>query len=437
MLTLSDAAQAMQGILTGKDTVFTKVVSDSRMIANHDLFFALEGEKHDGHLFAEEALKKGAAGIVAHKALGLGEIIVEDTRKALLSLAAFWRNRFTLPIVAVTGSCGKTTVKEMIAHLLSGKVHKTPGNLNNDIGLPLSVLGLRKEHERAVFEIGMNHAGEIALLAAILQPDIGVITNIHPAHLQGLGSVEAIAMEKASLLAHLSPTGIAVLNADDAFFSFFAKKAKGKTIISAGFTEHADVRGYLENQTLWAKALGQEWLVAENIMGRHEAQNMLLSLAAMLVLGDKPIALPFAAWQGVAQRLTRRQGKHGSLILDDSYNANPGSLAAAIDVLASCPGKKILILGDMGELGDAAPFWHRWAGEYARQSHIDILWTVGELAKLAQETFSGASDHFPTIEAMMPEIEALADERSTILVKASRAMRFERVTQALEETPCS
>ena len=255
MLTLSDAAQAMQGMLTGKDAVFARVVSDSRMVGNHDLFFALKGEKHDGHVFAEEALKKGAAGIVAHKALGLGEIIVEDTRKALLSLAAFWRNRFALPIVAVTGSCGKTTVKEMIAHLLSGKVHKTPGNLNNDIGLPLSILGLRKEHERAVFEIGMNHAGEIALLAATLKPDIGVITNIHPAHLQGLGSLEAIAVEKASLLAHLSPTGIAVLNADDAFFSFFAKKAKGKPIISAGFTEHADVRGYLENQTLWARAL--------------------------------------------------------------------------------------------------------------------------------------------------------------------------------------
>lgn len=439
MLTLSIAAEAMQGILTGADAPFMGVASDSRHIKAGDLFFALEGVRHDGHQFAKEALAKGAAGIVAHKKLGLGEILVNDTKKALLALAAFWRNRFAIPVIAVTGSCGKTTVKEMIAHLLPRKVHKTPGNWNNDIGLPLSLLSLRPEHDYAVFEVGMNQPGEIALLASILKPDIAVITNIYPAHLQGLGSLQAIAAEKAALLDALpSPKGIAVINADDSFFPFFRQRTQEKTTISAGFAEHADIRGFVEDKMLWARTPHGEWLLSETIIGHHEALNMLLSFAVLWALQPLPICQPaFGAWQGVPQRLTLRRGKNGMLILDDTYNANPGSMAAAIDVLAGYPGKKILIFGDMGELGDEAPYWHRWVGEYGAKAGIDMLWTAGTLARLAHETFGGQGHHFPDVLSLVAAIDAHLTGPSTILVKASRAMRFEQVVQALEETSCS
>ena len=438
MLTLSMAAEAMQGILTSADAPFMGVVSDSRHIKAHDLFFALEGVRHDGHQFAKDALAKGAAGIVAHKKLGLGEILVNDTKKALLALAAFWRNHFAIPVVAVTGSCGKTTVKEMIAHLLPGKVHKTPGNWNNDIGLPLSLLSLRQEHDYAVFEVGMNQPGEIALLASILKPDIAVITNIYPAHLQGLGSLQAIAAEKASLFDALPPKGIAIINADDEFLPFFLQHTQGKTAISAGFAEHADIRGFMEDKMLWARTPHGEWLLSETSIGHHEALNMLLSFAVLWALQPLPSSQPaFGTWQGVPQRLTLRRGKNGMLILDDTYNANPGSMAAAIDVLAGYPGKKILIFGDMGELGDEAPYWHRWVGEYGAKAGIDMLWTAGDLARLAHETFGGQGYHFPDILSLLSAIDAHLTGPSTILVKASRAMHFEQVVQALEETPCS
>jgi UDP-N-acetylmuramoyl-tripeptide--D-alanyl-D-alanine ligase len=284
----------------------------------------------------------------------------------------------------------------------------------------------------------MNQPGEIARLAALLKPELAVITNIYPAHLQGLGSLQAIAREKAALVDDVPPGGTVILNADDPFFSFLRQHAQGKMVLGTGFAPHADIRGFLEGQTLWAQTPQGEWRLSDTAGARHEALNMLLGFAVSRALQHLPPRQPaFEGWRGVPQRLTPRPGKKSTLILDDTYNANPGSLAAAIDVLAGYPGKKTLVFGDMGELGDEAPQWHRWAGEYAARAQIDVLWTAGDLSRWAHEAFVGEKRHFADVPGLLAAMDALLTEPSTMLVKASRAMRFEAIVAALAEAPCS
>ena len=451
MMQLSQAAQILGGKLVGADVRFAAVASDSRDITAGDLFVALHGPNFDGSTYIASAAQGGAvAAMINATSPSIGDaaiplLVVEDTRLALGQLAAYWRTQFSSPMVAVTGSNGKTSVKEMLASILrtaAGSEHAvlaTLGNFNNDIGLPLTLLKMRAVHRYSVIEMGMNHPGEIDYLTRLARPDVALINNAGSAHLAGLGSVEAVARAKGEIFSGLSAQGIAVINADDLYAPLWRDLAGTRTIIEFGLEKNVAVHGRWQ-----VKGYGTSIVVDTpqgsfnaqlQVPGVHNVRNALAATAAALAV---QISLPSIAaglekYAGMAGRMQRKTGINGAVLIDDSYNANPTSLRAALKVLAQCVGKKILVLGDMGELGEDAPRLHREVGAEARHLGVDQVFALGGLTPYAVAEFGPGARHFERIEDLLDALKQQLDANSTVLVKGSRFMHMERVVQHCTE----
>ncbi len=456
MMSLQDVARA----LMAHDTPlpgglrFASVTTDSRALASGQLFVALRGERFDGHDFVSAAARAGAAAALVdarwyadNPSPELPVVVVDDTRLALGTLAGAWRARFALPLIGVTGSNGKTTVKEMCAAILRAQAHHegfgdesvlaTRGNLNNDIGMPLTLLELRDFHRAAVIEMGMNHPGEIAYLSALAQPTVAIVNNAQRAHLQGMGTLEEVAHEKGAIYVGLGGAGLAVINADDPHAGLWRSFNEGREIVTFGIDQAAEVAGrctlrglgsHLELDTPQGRIE-----FALQVPGLHNARNAVGAAAACLAAGATLVAVAegLAEFVGTHGRLQQRQGAKGALVLDDSYNANPDSVRAAIDVLAAMPGHTWLVLGDMGELGDNSAQVHDEIGGYAKRKGIDGLFALGDMTTVAVRNFGQGGYHFSSPEALVHALSARLDADSVVLVKGSRFMRMERVADAL------
>ena len=442
---LSEIAQAAGGRLCGPDQNVSGVSSDTRAIGPGQLFVALRGERFDAHDFLTQAVTAGAVALLvadeARVPVGVTALVVDDTRLALGRIAAAWRARFTIPVIAVTGSNGKTTTKEMIAAIL--KVHfgaavlATRGNLNNDIGLPLTLLGLGESHRAAVIEMGMNHPGEIAYLAGLGAPTVAVVTNAQRAHLEGMGGLDEVAREKGSIFSGLAADGVAVINADDAYAGLWREMAAGHEQRSFGIEQPADVRGALRQHGLETLVTLQSPEGAAEICltvpGTHNARNAMAAAATCLAAGI-PLAAVVAGLErfaGVKGRLQVRSGRAGAVVLDDTYNANPDSVRAGIEVLAATIGRKILVLGDMGEIGEASGQFHDEIGGFAKSQGVDLLFGTGDACQQAVRNFGEGARHFNDVEKLIGAVSGELGPETTVLVKGSRFMKMERVADAI------
>ena len=448
MMMLSEIAKAVNGQMLGADTEVFSVGSDSRNIIKNQLFVAIKGEKFDGNTYAAEATKQGAAAVLVSDSQTEARpaVLVKESRLALGLLAKHWRNKFTLPLVAVTGSNGKTTVKEMIAAILSvsnKNVLATQGNLNNDIGMPMTLLKIRKEHAYAVIEMGMSQLQEIDYLTRIAQPTVAVINNAGTAHIGELGSRENIAKAKSEIFAGLHNDGVAVINADDEFADYWKSLNQVRKIITFGLSKAADVSatyqtgGNLTHVSLKTPSGKVEFNLA--VLGVHNIQNALAASAVAVALGVEiiDIAKGLTGFGAVKGRLNWLAGFNGAVLIDDTYNANPDSMKAAIDVLANQNSNPqtstIFVMGDMGELGENAPQMHTDIGAYAKQKKINQLFTFGELSQLAAKEYGASAQHFSSIEVLVEAIKNKMKQSVTVLVKGSRFMQMERVVHQLLE----
>lgn len=448
MMRLSEAAALLDAPFTGVDADVLRVSTDSRAIQPGDLFIALRGAKFDGGAYAAAALAQGAVGVVLdhRQAPDIEHAIrVDDTRLGLGRLAAAWRARFRLPVVAITGSNGKTSVKEMLAAILrveageDDAVLQTEGNLNNDIGLPLMLLRLREHHRFAVLEMGMNHAGEIDYLTRLARPDVALVNNAMTAHIGNLGSVENIARAKGEIFSGLGVSGIAVFNADDPHASLWRDLNAARSVTDFGLHAPAAVRGRYV-----ATGFGAELMLTLphatleidlQVPGEHNVMNALAAATAASVLDValRSIVTGLSQFTGVRGRMQRKSGLAGSTFIDDTYNANPDSVKAALQVLAARAGTKILVLGDMGELGaDAAPM-HADIGRAAREAGVDRLFALGDMTRETVTAFGRGAMHFERIEELLAQLENELSSDTTVLVKGSRFMQMERVVKSFVE----
>ncbi len=418
--------------------------TDTRSIRHGELFLALAGERYDGHDYLEAARAAGAAAaIVAQPAAGvdLPQFVLGDTRAALRRIATVWRGLFACPVIAVTGSNGKTTTKEMIAAILAAWLGEdgrlaTRGNFNNDIGLPLTVLRMRAGHRAAVFELGMNHPGEIAVLSRIAQPTIALVNNAQREHQEFMCSVEAVARENGAVIGALPAGGVAVFPGDDEYTGLWAGIAGERRALRFGFDAAFDVRAEQIRadlaRTEFRLCMGADTVpVVLHAPGRHNLRNALAAAACARAAGAPPAAIAegLAAFRPVGGRMQPLAMADGFQLIDDSYNANPDSVRAAIDVLAGLDGRRILVLGDMAEVGDQGPAMHAEVGAYAAQSGIDHLLTLGEASRHAAAAFGRQAEAFDALDALLQRLLALRPGH--VLVKGSRSMRMERVVQAL------
>ncbi len=449
MATLGDAARLVPGaqLVGSATTTFARVHSDTRTIAPGDLFVALRGERFDAHAFLGDAKARGAVAALAERGLdeaALPGLLVADSRRALGDFAAAWRRRFAMPLVAVAGSNGKTTVTQMIAAIFRAWVgdaaFSTQGNFNNDIGLPLTLLGLRPGCRAAVVELGMNHVGEIARLAEIAAPTVAVVNNAQREHLEFMASVDAVARENGGAIAALAADGVAVFPADDAHAATWraiAGERRAVTFALAGGAA-ADVTGsaswHGDHSLVQMQTPAAAVVFTLRVAGTHNVRNALAASAAALAAGCPLDAIVrglegFRAVRGRSQSRRLVRGGVESTLIDDTYNANPDSVRAAIDVLAALPAPRWLVLGDMGEVGDQGPEFHREVGAYAHQRGIESLWAAGAASGSTVAEFAGARA-FATVEELIAALDG-APKAASVLVKGSRFMRMERVVRAL------
>ncbi len=438
---LSETAKVLGARHVGADSDFRGVSTDTRTLERGNLFVALEGPRYDGHEYLEQARAGGAAGaaVTCRSAVQLSQLVVDDTRVALGRLAAHWRSRFTLPVIGITGSNGKTTVKEMTAAILGGfgAVLATRGNLNNDIGVPLTLFGLDGDHRAAVIEMGANHSGEIAYLADMACPTVGVVTNAGPAHLEGFGTLEGVARAKGELFGSLADDGVAVINADDPYASLWRQLAGGRRVIDFGLEQPAAVSADWEPTEQGSRlALRSPWGVVElqlAVAGRHNVLNALAAASAALAADATldQVRTGLQAVRAVSGRLSLRIRQDGLTIIDDTYNANPASLDAALQVLAQRSGDAWVVLGDMAELGADAAGLHGQMGERIRHAGVSRLYTLGSLAAHAAEEFGAGAEAFRSMESLLAALSAAAVPPLAVLVKGSRRMGMERVVAAL------
>jgi len=441
MMSVQDAAAMVKGSASGGNPVFRGVSTDTRTVRAGELFVALRGERFDGHDFLGKAKQAGAvAAMVDRNFTGtpaMPAIVVDDTRLGLGALARGWRARFAPILIAVTGSNGKTTVKEMLAAILrrhagDRAVLATAGNLNNDIGLPLTLLRLEARHKCCAIELGMNHKGEIAHLAGIAAPTVALVNNAQREHLEFMNSVDEVAAENASVYGALPPDGVAVVNADDAHADFFRKAAGKRRVVDFGLEKKALVSGRhalkaLESEIDIRTPAGEAHATLA-IPGLHNVRNALAAAACAFAVGikEKIVAEGLSAFRPYTGRLQVKTAIGGATVIDDTYNANPDSVRAAIDVLAACPKPTVLVLGDMGEVGERGAEFHREVGSYASSRKISALYAVGEATKDAVAAFGSGGRHFDSIESLMAGLQG-----RSILVKGSRFMKMERVVAAL------
>lgn len=441
-LRLSDIAKWTGGRLLGEDAVIDAVSTDTRTLGERALFVALRGERYDAHDFVETAQQRGAsAAVVEHPVdAGLAQVVVADSLLALGEIARRISVRQRARIIGITGSNGKTTVKTLLAAILArhGRTHVNAGNFNNEIGLPLTLLTMPADSDYAVLEMGAGKPGDIAYLARIAQPDVALVNNVAAAHLERLGTLQGVAETKGAIYRALPPDGIAVINADDAFADYFGVLAAPRRKITFGLLRRADVSAAVDAETrfdgrfrlLTPVGNGE---IALPFQGRHNVMNALAATAVAIALG-----VPFAtiragleAAPNVGGRLHRCTHVSGAVVIDDSYNANPGSFAAAIATLAAESGERILVIGDMAELGSDAERLHAETGALAKRAGIERLLGVGRLSRAAVDAFGTGAVHYPDqaclIEALRGELRAGV----TILIKGSRSSAMERVVRAL------
>jgi UDP-N-acetylmuramoyl-tripeptide--D-alanyl-D-alanine ligase len=446
-MTLAAAAKVTGGELRGADVSFESVSTDSRGIGKGGLFVALRGERFDGHDFLAAAAAAGAAAALvdhAHAATApLPVAAVDDTSVALGVLAAHWRRQFRLPLLAVAGSNGKTTVKEMIAACLragfgDAAVLATRGNLNNHIGVPLTLLALRGTHRAAVVEIGMNHPGETAQLAQLAAPTVALVNNAQREHQEFMRSVADVAEEHASLIRALPADGVAVINGDDPHAGVWRAAAAGREVRDFGLGADNSVRAQCRllatSVRMQVTVPGAQAEFELPLAGEHNARNALGAIAAATAAGV-PLADCAAAlsrFVAVKGRLQKKAGPRGSILIDDSYNANPDSVRAAIDVLAGMPERRLLVLGDMGEVGSQGIAFHEEVGAYAKQSGVHGLFALGELAAAAAAAFGDGARHYTRIEDLLADVGKDLGPQTALLVKGSRFMQMERVVSSFE-----
>ncbi len=446
-MTLVQAASILGLNAISTDTTFTGISTDTRTLTSGCLYAAIKGERVDGHHFVEEARQKGAAAALVNYpvAVDIPQIIAGDIVLALGKLGAAWRSQFKIPVIAVTGSNGKTTTKNMLASIMKAACHgreeevlATKGTLNNHYGLPLTLARLGKEHRYAAIEMGMNHFGEIKYLTELTHPDVAIITNAAAAHLAGVGDIAGVARAKAEIFLGLPANGIAILNRDDDFYPYWCEQTNGRHHISFGFHPEADICGVLQesegpHQTLIIKTKHGSTEIHLPLLGKHNAANALAAAAACTAVGIELSAVK-TGLETIAPapgRLLMHTLANGVNIIDDTYNANPFSLQAAVETLASFAGKKILVLGDMGELGNDTKNIHRGVGEKIRSAGIDYLFTFGDLSSNAAQAFGEGAYHFNEQEKLVNALKPFLYNTTTILVKGSRSMKMENVLAGL------
>ena len=440
MMNAAEAASVVGGRTSGTDVRFYGVSTDSRSIGHGELFVALRGERFDGHDFLEAAAARGAAAAMVDRdyqgPYPLPVIIVHDSKRALGELARHWRSRFAPVLIAITGSNGKTTVKEMLAAILrrhAGEqaVLATTGNFNNDIGVPLTLLKMKPAHRWCAIQLGINHRGEIAELAGMAAPTIALVNNAQREHLEFMGSVDEVAAENASVYDALPDSGTAVINADDEHAAFFRSRAGARRMVEFGLKSAMVggryVLGGLQSELRLRTPQGEAQATLA-IPGLHNVRNALAAAACAHAAGIEPAAIGagLSAFRPYTGRLQVKQARSGLTVIDDSYNANPDSVRAAIDVLAACAAPTVLVLGDMGEVGPQGPAFHREIGEYARARGVTRLLAIGDAAAHAVQAFGTGGTHFSDVNAL-----AAAVHGRTVLVKGSRFMKMERVVAAL------
>ena len=449
MLSVGELAASIAGAVVKGDAAVRigSVCSDSRQIRPGCLFVALRGERFDGHDFVADAAAAGAVAALVERPADarLAQVVVRDSRRALGMAAAAWRARFRLPLIAVAGSNGKTTVTQMLASILgrafgASRRLATRGNLNNDIGVPLMLFELTAAHQAAVLELGMNRPGEIAYLAQLAQPTVALVNNAQREHQEFMGSVEATARENGAAIAALPPDGVAVFPADDPCASIWRNLAGTRRVIDFARSGFATVTadwtlhpGGIELAMATPAGLIEASLSAT---GAHNVHNALAATAAALAIGVPPpaIAAGLAAFAPVGGRGVRTRTATGAEVIDDSYNANPDSVRAAIDLLADAPSPRVLVLGDMGEVGQRSAEYHREVGAYAKRRGIEALLATGEATRETCAAFGAGAEHHGDIDALIGRARELAQPGTTLLVKGSRFMRMERVVAALGAT---
>jgi len=455
MGTLASAARDMGGQLRGPDRSFESVSTDTRTLTPGQLFFALRGERFDAAEFVADAALRGAAGAVVERAISasLPQVEVPDSRLALGALARKWRQKFAIPMIGITGSNGKTTVKELTTAIMrvvfaaagDDAVLSTRGNLNNDIGVPLTLLSLRDHHRAAVIEMGANHPGEIAALAEMAAVNVAIISNAARAHIEGFGSIEEVARTKGAIVESLGAAGTAILNRDDRFFAYWRGRVGAAKVQSFGLSAEADYRAENIRLAVREGQTGYEfdmitpvgncpiWLP---LAGKHNVLNALAAAAATLAAGATldQVSIGLRTSRNVAGRLRAFTVPSGATIYDDSYNANPDSVTAAIRFLADLDGESCLVLGDMGELGPDALELHRGIGTIARDAGIDRLWCVGELSRATAAGYGDDARWFGSVTELGDFLLGELQPGRNILIKASRFMGLDRLVRRIEAT---
>lgn len=428
---------------------FERVCTDSRTLRPGDLFVALRGDNFDGHAFVPDAMERGAVGaLVEVQARGVEArriIQVSSTREALSLLANAWRRKISPKLVAVTGSNGKTTVKEMLASILRQtavrqnldpdlSVLATEGNLNNTLGVPLTLLRLRSTHRWAVIEMGMNSVGEISAMSRVAQPDVALINNVQRAHVGLLGGLEQVARAKAEIFEGLAPSGVALIPANDPMAPLLEELAAGHAVrkFSLG-DDKREVHGRFRGNEFLIGDARREFPVRLPVPGQHNHANAVAAAAAALAIDVDPedVRQGLEAFAGVPGRLQYKAAASGALVIDDTYNANPDSVLAAVQVLAALPGKRILVLGDLGELGRFSGELHVEVGHRAKNAGIDTCLALGEWTRKTCEAFGAGAVHFDDREALIESLRAELGPGVTVLVKGSRFMAMEKVVEGL------
>lgn len=447
---LSEIARIAQGQVLGENRSFTSISTDTRTLKAQALFVALSGPNFDGHDFVKTAAEHGAAAALVDRPLAveLPQIVVPDPLAALSAFAREWRRQFHIPLIGVTGSNGKTTTKELLGAILSrlGPTLVTRGNLNNHIGVPLMLLELTVAHRYAVIEMGANHLGEIAHLASIAEPTVGIVTNAGAAHLEGFGSLQGVATGKGELFRALPVEGVAIVNADDVFAPQWRDGSSADRVLTFGFEQPADFMAHKVRSSSDAAGFRTDFdLVTPygsraatlGLAGLHNLRNALGAAAAACAAGAEldEIVAGLAAMKTVSGRLELKPAIKGAFIVDDSYNANPSSLKAGLDAFRGFSGARWLVLGEMKELGDSSDELHAEVGRYARQAGIERLLAVGEGSRFAVEAFGRGAQWFADPDALIAEARKSLKAGVVVLIKGSRANRLERVSAALAASP--
>lgn len=419
--------------------LIANVQTDSRKVLKDELFVCLKGDRFDAHDFAEDVVGLGAIGLIAEKPIHQGVIcwVVRDTRLALGNLARYWREKFTIPVLAVVGSNGKTTSKEMLASVARENwgeqaVCVTQGNLNNDIGVPLTLFRLRSGHKAAIIEMGMNHPGEISYLAGLVKPNGVLLTNAQREHQEFMKSVAAVAEENGSAFLHLSEGGVAVVPALTEYESIWKDQSKGKKWVAFG--ENGFVKVSTKSSGAVLEMNDETFEFKPQFVGQHNMANAsgVAALANAVGVDSQKIVKGLEKFEPVAGRLKVLRQTAQLTLIDDSYNANPDSVNAASAVLAELPGASILVLGDMGEVGDKADQYHREVGNKAKELGVDSLYLLGQHTQSTAESFGEQAHHFESVEDLVQTLlEQLKDKKYNVLVKGSRFMKMERVVDAL------